>query len=322
MTTGQALTEILDATLHRGPDSAGWAIYKEPLDNVLRMRFLLPETALINQEIDNSTDKDKHLIERRGESKDQTRFKGDAEVEVEVKKIRQQLQQLNVTVLKESIEGCTLGIHARYDGDILPLTRSLEKEVIPLSIGTSLDILKDVGHPRELAQKYNINRFNGSHGIAHIRLATESGVHADTAHPFWACGFADIATVHNGQITNYWIMRRRLERKGMTFQTHNDTELIAVYLAYRMSRSANLEDALKSSLDDLDGTFSYLVATKDAIGYAKDKLAAKPMVKYENDEMIAIASEEVGLNRLFPGQALETNEPAPFSYGMWTRSSR
>ncbi|MBF0468742.1 MAG: amidophosphoribosyltransferase, partial [Desulfamplus sp.] len=239
--------------------------------------------------------------------------------EKEVKKIHRQLQRLNVTIIKEYIEGCTLGIHAIYDGDILPLTRSFEKEFIPLSIGTSLDILKDVGHPRQLAKKYNINQFNGSHGIAHIRLATESGVRPDTAHPFWACGFADIATVHNGQITNYWIMRRRLERKGMTFQTHNDTELIAVYIAYQMSRNASLEDALKASLDDLDGTFSYLVATKDSIGYAKDKLAAKPMVKYENDEMIAISSEEVGLNRLFPGQALETNEPAPFSYGLWKR---
>ncbi|MBF0234724.1 MAG: amidophosphoribosyltransferase, partial [Desulfamplus sp.] len=218
--------------------------------------------------------------------------------------------------------GCTLGIHAMYDGELLPLTRNIEKELIPISMGRSLEILKDVGHPRELALKYNINSFNGSHGIAHIRLATESGVRPDTAHPFWACGFADIATVHNGQITNYWIMRRRLERKGMTFQTHNDTELIAVYLAYQMSRNATLEDALKASLDDLDGTFSYLVATRDSIGYAKDKLAAKPMVKYEDDQMIAISSEDVGLNRLFPGQALKTVEPPPFSYGMWTRNSK
>jgi glutamine phosphoribosylpyrophosphate amidotransferase len=115
-------------------------------------------------------------------------------------------------------------------------------------------------------------------------------------------------------------MRRRLERKGMRFQTENDTELIAVYLAYQMSRNVPLEEALESSLDDLDGTFSYLVATRDAIGYAKDKLAAKPMVKYEDDELIAIASEEVGLNRLFPGQALETSEPAPQTCGLWRRT--
>ena len=107
----------------------------------------------------------------------------------------------------------------------------------------------------------------------------------------------------------------------MRFQTENDTELIAVYLAFQMSQGVTLEDALRTSLDDLDGTYSYLVATEDAIGYAKDKLAAKPMVRYENDDLIAIASEEVGLNCLFPGQALDTSEPAPLTYGLWARSS-
>lgn len=306
MTTGQALTEILDATLHRGPDSAGWALYREPLENLFRMRFLLP----IFEEKSHAVDK---IETRKGTNKTTAAY--------QINNIRQELESLGVTIVKETIEGCSLAIHAAYDGDILSLTRSIEKKLTPISMGTRLDILKDVGVPRELDKKYNISAFNGSHGIAHIRLATESGVHPDTAHPFWACGFADIATVHNGQITNYWIMRRRLERKGMTFQTENDTELIAVYLAYQMSRKASLEHALKASLDDLDGTFSYLVATKDAIGYAKDKLAAKPMVKYENDEMIAISSEEVGLNRLFPGQALKTTEPAPFTYGLWTRNS-
>jgi len=188
-----------------------------------------------------------------------------------------------------------------------------------VSVGTSLDIIKDVGQPYKLQQLYGIAEFNGSHGIGHTRLATETGVHPETAHPFWATGFADVATVHNGQITNYWIMRRRLERKGMEFRTENDTELIAVYLAYRMSQGIALDEALQSSLKDLDGTFSYLVATRDSIGYAKDKLAAKPMVKYEDDELIAIASEEVALNRLFPGRALDTTEPPPLTCGLWSR---
>ena len=184
----------------------------------------------------------------------------------------------------------------------------------------SVQILKDVGLPHEVAPTYGIQEFDGDHGLGHVRLATESGVHPNTSHPFWASGFADVATVHNGQLTNYWIMRRRLERRGMEFQTENDTELIAVYLAYRMSEEASLEEALRSSLEDLDGTFSYLVATRDSIGYAKDKLAAKPMVKYEDDDLIAICSEEVGLNRLFPGRALDTVEPAPLTYGLWSRA--
>lgn len=287
MTTGEALTRILDATVHRGMDSAGWALYKEPIDGIIRMRFFIPT---------------------------------DETAASEIKRIEQILSGHGVSILSTRRLGCTLGIHAGFSGDLLALTHAVEKELKPVSMGTRLDIVKDVGQPYEIAPAYHIGEFNGSHGIAHNRLATESGVRPETAHPFWACGFSDIATVHNGQITNYWIMRRRLERKGMVFQTENDTELIAVYLAYRMSCRLSLEEALKASLDDLDGTFSYLVATRDSIGYAKDKLAAKPMVKYENDEMIAISSEEVGINSLFPGKALETTEPAPFTYGLWSRS--
>ena len=286
MTTGQALTAMLDATLHRGPDSTGWALYHPPQDGRLRMRFFLTD----------------------GRS-----------LETQTAHIRRQLAAQQVDVLSAETVGCTYGVTVAFEGDIPALTRALEGSVQLASIGSSLDIIKDVGQPVDLAARYGIAEFDGRHGIAHIRLATESGVHPDTAHPFWACGFSDVATVHNGQITNYWIMRRRLERKGMRFQTENDTELIAVYLAYQMSCGTSLEAALNSSLEDLDGTFSYLVATRDAIGYAKDKLAAKPMVKYENDDLIAISSEEVGLNRLFPGQALDTTEPAPLTCGLWSR---
>lgn len=287
--TGSALTEILDATLHRGPDSAGWALYRDPApDGALRMRFFIDAAAPVEPQTDE---------------------------------IRAALTENRVRILSEETLGCTVQVTARTSCDILELTRALEGRLKPVSIGRRLDILKDVGQPRGLAPRYRIADFDGDHGIAHIRLATESGVRPDTAHPFWAYGFSDVATVHNGQITNYWIMRRRLEKRGMAFQTHNDTELIAVYLAYCMHQGATLEDALKTSLQELDGTFSYLVATENAIGYAKDKLAAKPMVKYEDDEMIAISSEEVGLNRLFPGRALETSEPAPNTCGLWTRGS-
>jgi len=287
LTTGAALTAILDATLHRGPDSTGWALYHEPLAEGLRLRFF-------------------------------TSVNGGRQKDIEA--IRRILAEQQVTILDEDVLGRTFGVTARYDGDVLALTHAIERQVQLVSIGASLEILKDVGQPYDVAPNYNIESFDGSHGIAHIRLATESGVHPETSHPFWACGFSDVATVHNGQLTNYWIMRRRLERRGMVFQTENDTELIAVYLAYQMSRGADLEDALKASLADLDGTYSYLVATRDAIGYAKDKLAAKPMVKYETEDFIAISSEEVGLNRLFPGQALATSEPAPLTYGLWSRT--
>jgi hypothetical protein len=189
-----------------------------------------------------------------------------------------------------------------------------------ISLGTRLDVIKDVGQPSELVPFYHIDDFDGTHGLGHLRLATESGVYPNTTHPFWAPGFADICAIHNGMITNYWISRRRLERQGMEFQSNNDTELIAVYLAYKMSKGVSLEDALRSSLDDFDGTFSYLVSTRNSIGFAKDKLASKPCVVYEDDDLIAICSEEVGLNALFPGKALDTTEMPPYTYGLWSLS--
>lgn len=287
ITTGAAITEMLNATCHRGPDSAGWALYRDAHPGQIRMRFF-------------------------------NTLEGGANNAVPL--IQKVLKEQGAEIIEEQNEGCIYGVKVKYSDDVQKLSSIMGETANLISVGVSLEILKDVGKPYELADKYDINSFNGTHGLGHTRLATESGVHPDTAHPFWAAGFADVCTVHNGQITNYWIMRRRLERKGMEFQTENDTELIAIYLAYQMSQGIPLETSLKTSLEDLDGTFSYLVATKDSIGYARDKLAAKPLVKYEDDEIIALASEEVGLNSLFPGQALDTTEPPPYTCGLWSMS--
>jgi len=286
MTTGQALVEMLSALLHRGPDSAGFGLYRKPLDKALRLRCFVQE----------------------GQGRD-----------ADVQRIRQVLAEQGAEIVEEDSIGCTYGVVASYKGDVQKLSFAIEHVARVVSLGTSLDILKDVGNIDELAVRYQIARFDGTHAIGHTRLATESGVHPETSHPFWATGFADVAVVHNGQITNYWIMRRRLERQGMEFRTENDTELIAVYLAFQMSRGHSLEESLRTSLDDLDGTFSCLVATGDSIGYAKDRLAAKPMVRYEDEYLVAIASEEVALNRLFPGKVLKTTEPPPLTYGLWSR---
>ena len=157
----------------------------------------------------------------------------------------------------------------------------MEHAATLISIGESLDIRKDVGSAHDVDERFRVREVHGTHGLGHVRLATESEVKPEAAHPFWATGFTDIAIVHNGQITNYWKMRRRLERRGFEFHTDNDSELIAVYLADKLANEVVLEDALRTSIDDLDGTFSFLVSTKDEIGYAKDNLAAKPMIMYE-----------------------------------------
>jgi glutamate synthase domain-containing protein 1 len=287
MTTGRAITEMLDGTVHRGPDSAGWGLYREAHEGEFRIRFFVDE-------------------EDPGKAKE------------DEARIKENLAQKGAEIVEDKTVGCMYAARVKYSGDVQQFSFDMGRVAEVVSVGTQLDIIKDVGKPYEIAPRHDILDYDGTHGLGHTRLATESGVHPNTSHPFWAPGFSDVCAVHNGQITNYWIMRRRLERKGMEFQTENDTELIAVYLAYQIGQGATLEDALKSSLKDLDGTYTYMVTTEDSIGYAKDKLAAKPMVIYEDDDLIALASEEVGINRLFPGKALITREPPPLTYGLWS----
>ena len=286
LTTGQALVDMLDGCQHRGPDSTGFALYGDALKNQLRMRF----------------------------------FVGiDAEADPAIAKIKDILADHGAEILEDEVIGINYRVIAGFSGNVQKLAYDLEHAAKVISIGTSLEIVKDIGGAHDVDQTYHVRSFAGSHGLGHVRLATESDVKPEAAHPFWATGFADIAIVHNGQITNYWKMRRRLEQRDFEFHTDNDSELIAVYLADKLSQGIPLKEALRTSIDDLDGTFSFLVSTKDEIGYAKDRLAVKPMVMYETDDLIAIASEEVSLNKLFPGQALNTTEPAPGTYNTWHR---
>ena len=285
---GKALIDMLDGCQHRGPDSTGFALYADIVEGTLRLRF----------------------------------FIGDADdPDAAIARIKQKLAEENAEIVSEERIGTTFAVVVKFDGDLQQFAYDMEHAAKVISIGSSLDIIKDVGGAHDVDDVYHVADFTGTHGLGHVRLATESDVKPEAAHPFWATGFGDIAIVHNGQITNYWKMRRRLEQRDFEFHTDNDSELIAVYLADKLQQGWTLKEALKQSIEDLDGTFSFLVSTKDEIGYAKDNLAAKPMVLYETDDLVAIASEEVSLNRLFPGQALDTTEPPPGTYNTWSRST-
>ena len=141
-----------------------------------------------------------------------------------------------------------------------------------LSLGHSLEIVKDLGDAETVAADYGLDDFVGTHAIGHARMATESDVDIANAHPYWAYPFPDVAVVHNGQLTNYHQWRRRLERAGHRFQSECDSEIIAVYLAERMAQGDSLEDSMRRSLDELDGVFTYICVTEDALGMAKDEL--------------------------------------------------
>ena len=289
--TGAALIDMLGCIQHRGPDSTGFALYGNDHSGELKLRF--------------------HLS-------------SGAEPSVSIKSIKDALNEHSATLIEDEHIGENYRATVDFTGDLQRFAYAMEHaspNATVLSIGEKLDIVKDVGGAKDVDDRYDVGAFTGTHGLGHVRLATESDVKPEAAHPFWATGFSDVAIVHNGQITNYWKMRRRLERRSFEFRTDNDSELIAVYLADKMAQGTPLKEALETSIDDLDGTFSFLVSTKDEIGYAKDNLAAKPMIMYENDDIIAIASEEVSLNRLFPGQALNTHEPPQGSFATWSRST-
>ena len=149
-------------------------------------------------------------------------------------------------------------------------------------------------------------------------MATESDVDIRSAHPFWAYPFSDVSVVHNGQLTNYFGSRRDLEHRGHRFMSNCDSELIAVYLADKMDHGTDLETAMRESLDELDGVFTYVVATLDRLGMAKDVMAAKPMVLYEDDDTIVLASEEVAIRSIFPHE-IDTIDPYEGEVRVWQR---
>jgi hypothetical protein len=209
----------------------------------------------------------------------------------------------------------------RYDGDLKALADYLED--VPgcevLSLGHSLEIVKDLGDANEVSTMYDLGGFRGTHAIGHVRMATESDVDISGAHPYWAYPFSDVAVVHNGQLTNYFHWKRRLERSGHRFQSECDSEIIAVYLAEKMaSEGASLEDAMNESLEELDGVFTYMAVTQDSLGVAKDEMAAKPLVLYESDNLVVMASEEIAIRAVLDRE-IDTVDPYEGQVLVWSR---
>jgi len=185
-----------------------------------------------------------------------------------------------------------------------------------ICLGRCLDLVKQVGSPEKLEATYEISKRTGSHGIGHTRLSTESRVDLSHSQPFWAHGVPDLATVHNGHITNYHKLRRLYEQQGYRFYTENDSELIGVYLRCCLEHKLSLEDALRASLDDFDGSFSYLAATEDTLAFVRDRYGFKPLMVAETDQFVAIATEEIALRQTL-GEDFVVCEPSPGSVGIW-----
>jgi glutamate synthase domain-containing protein 1 len=293
---GHDMTRMLQSMKHRGPDSTGYALFGPPSEDFV-VRIKLAEA---------NTPRDFEYAHRLANHR--------AEIERRMRVLGAQV--------KEIVENneYAFGVTLSYDGDLQRLADYIE--AVPgaevLSIGHALEIVKDLGDAEAVAAGYGLDGFVGSHAIGHVRMATESDVDISGAHPYWAYPFSDLAVVHNGQLTNYHQWRRRLERAGHRFQSECDSEIIAVYLAEKMANGSSLEDAMRASLEELDGVFTYICVSETSLGMAKDELAAKPLVLYEGEDMVALASEEIAIRAVIDHE-IYTYDPYEGEVMVWSR---
>lgn len=293
---GLEMTSMLQSLKHRGPDSTGFAIYGQPNLDEYIMRFKVAE----QEDLESGFEIHREIRDRKAVVDARMAEKG-AEL------IDEQLATEYAFRYRFS-----------FDGDVENLVRYIEdvEGAEILSLGHALELIKDLGDASTVSDQYGLRGFEGTHSIGHTRMATESDVDIRSAHPYWAYPYNDISVVHNGQITNYWIMRRQMERKGHRFMSSCDSELLAVYTADKMNDGYQLEDSLKQSIEEIDGVFTYLVATADKLGMAKDTMAAKPMVLYESDDIVALASEEVAIRAIVPHE-IDTYDPYDEEVRVW-----
>jgi len=295
---GSELQSMLQALKHRGPDSTGYALYADNDGQNFIMRFKVGENVA---EGSSSANEDESVYDGRK------------------KLVDENLANLGAIIVKEErLTPYSFRYEIKYDKDLMEFSKKIESvEMVEiLSIGKSLELIKDLGDATAVSERYGLSKVKGTHGIGHARMATESGVDIKSAHPFWGYPFSDVSVVHNGQLTNYWNNRRALENKGMRFMSECDSELIAVFLAERMRNGATLEEGMKASLSKLDGVFTYFVATKDSLGMAKDTMAAKPLVLYESDDLVAMGSEEIAIRSILP-QEITTYDPFDGEVKVW-----
>jgi methylamine---glutamate N-methyltransferase subunit A len=206
------------------------------------------------------------------------------------------------------------------DAESQPLQQWLgveRPELRVMSAGSSLEIYKEAGSPREFVKRFGLHNVQASHGLGHTRMATESAVTTDGSHPFWTG--LDLCLVHNGSLSNHNWVRTRLRREGIEFETENDSEVAAGYLTWRLAEGDSLEQALESCLGELDGFYTFAVGTADGFAVLRDPIACKPAVMAETDEWVAMASEYRAI-AVLPGAA-EANvwEPAPATVYSWDR---
>ena len=186
-----------------------------------------------------------------------------------------------------------------------------------MSAGEVIEIYKETGRPDHFADVFALGDIRGTHAIGHTRMATESKVTTEGSHPF-STG-EDLCLVHNGSLSNHNDLRRSLRKAGIRFVSENDTEVAAGYLAWRLREGASLQEALEGCLDDLDGFYTFAVGTRDGFAVMRDPIACKPAVMAETDDWVAMASEYRAIAVLPGADGARSWEPEPARVYVWER---
>ena len=282
---GTHLSAMLEQMSDRGPDSAGVAVYRDPAPAGASKLTLFSADPLQDWEA---------LAAELGHA-----FGGSPQASV-----RSSHAVVVVDAEAADAEAWVRGTHP---------------ELRIMSAGQAIEIYKETGRPEAFVRRFALGDFRGSHALGHTRMATESRVTTEGSHPF-STGL-DLCLVHNGSLSNHNRLREKLRREGIDFQTENDTEVAAGYLAWRIREGASLEEALEGALEDLDGFYTFLVGTVDGFAVLRDPIACKPAVLAETDEWVAMASEWRAI-AVLPGAAdARLWEPEPGVVYAWEREA-
>lgn len=276
---GDMLTDMLITMTDRGPDSAGIAIYGDAAEG---LKFTV-------------------------QSDDPAAFDGLAEA------LEDALGVSVPVTLKDTHAVLLVPADKQADAVELLETRGLRI----MGIGEAMEIFKEVGLPKDVAERFGLRQMGGSHGIGHTRMATESAVTTLGAHPFSTA--EDQCLVHNGSLSNHNDMRRKLAKKGVFTKTENDTEVGAAYISSRIAEGASLGEALEGTLEDLDGFFTFVTGTKNGFGVVRDPIACKPAVMAETEDYVAFASEYRAFADLPGIETARVWEPEPATVYFWER---
>ena len=277
---GSFLATMLTTLSERGPDSAGFAVYGEAR----------PERIKLTLRGDGKTDFDAISAE-----------------------LGRELGE-DVSVCRRDTHAVLTVPTARAAQARAALTR-VAPDVTIVGMGRRMELYKEVGLPAEVAKRFRLGGMAGTHAIGHTRMATESAVTTDGAHPY-STG-ADQCLVHNGSLSNHNSLRRELMRDGIRFATENDTEVAAGYLTWRLRQGMTLDAALQSALSDLDGFYTFVVGTESGFGVLRDPIACKPAVMAEADDYVAFGTEYRALAELPGIEHARVFEPEPAKVYFW-----